>query len=106
LLGDTLYIGNTDGVVAFPYTLGAIRLTARGRKVTELKPVGHWTRSLLPSADGRKLFVGVGSFSNIGERGLASATLAVIRRQSISSRFGQSLSPAHFLEWHCTTWRS
>ncbi len=70
LLGDTFYVGNTDGVVAFPYTLGATRITAPGRKMTQFKPGGHWTRSLLPSPDGRKLFVGVGSFSNIGERGL------------------------------------
>lgn len=54
LLGDTFYVGNTDGVVAFPYTPGATRITAPGRKVTEFKPGGHWTRSLLPSADGRK----------------------------------------------------
>ena len=70
LLGDTFYVGNTDGVVAFPYTSGATRITAPGRKLTAFKPGGHWTRSLLPSADGRKLFIGVGSFSNIGERGL------------------------------------
>jgi glucose/arabinose dehydrogenase len=70
LLGDTFYVGNTDGVVAFPYTSGATRITAPGRKLTTFKPGGHWTRSLLPSVDGRKLFVGVGSFSNIGERGL------------------------------------
>jgi glucose/arabinose dehydrogenase len=71
LLGDTFYVGNTDGVVAFPYTTGARRITALGRKLIELKPGGHWTRSLLPSLDGQKLFVGVGSFSNIGESGLA-----------------------------------
>ena len=70
LLGDTFYVGNTDGVVAFPYTPGATRITAPGRKFTAFKPGGHWTRSLLPSVDGRKLFIGVGSFSNIGERGL------------------------------------
>jgi glucose/arabinose dehydrogenase len=70
LLGDTFYVGNTDGVVAFPYTSGATRISAPGRKLAEFKPGGHWTRSLLPSPDGRKLFVGVGSFSNIAERGL------------------------------------
>ncbi len=70
LLGETFYVGNTDGVVAFPYTSGATRITAPGRKLTQFKPGGHWTRSLLPSVDGRQLFVGVGSFSNIGERGL------------------------------------
>src|ERR1700751_6166229 len=71
LLGDAYYVGNTDGVVAFPYATGATRITASGRKLTEFKPGGHWTRSLLPSPDGLKLFVGVGSFSNIGESGMS-----------------------------------
>jgi glucose/arabinose dehydrogenase len=70
LLGDTFYVGNTDGVVAFPYTAGASRITATGRKLTTFKPAGHWTRSLLPSPDGQKLFVGVGSLSNIAESGM------------------------------------
>jgi glucose/arabinose dehydrogenase len=70
LLGDTFYVGNTDGVVAFPYTAGASRITAPGRKLTAFKPAGHWTRSLLPSPDGQKLFVGVGSLSNIAESGM------------------------------------
>ena len=70
LLGDTFYVGNTDGVVAFPYQAGASRITAPGRKLTAFKPGGHWTRSLLPSPDGKKLFIGVGSLTNIGDRGL------------------------------------
>ena len=70
LLGDTFYVGNTDGVVAFPYTPGATRITAPGRKLTAFKPGGHWTRSLLPSPDGRKLYVGVGSLSNIADYGM------------------------------------
>jgi len=71
LVGDTFYVGNTDGVVAFPYTTGATRITAPGRRLTTFKPGGHWTRSLLASADGRKLFIGVGSLSNIGEHGFS-----------------------------------
>src|SRR6185369_225500 len=59
LLGDTFYVGNTDGVVAFPYTTGTTRITAAPRKLTTFKPGGHWTRSLLPSPDGRRLYVGV-----------------------------------------------
>src|ERR1700716_717487 len=70
LVGDTFYVGNTDGVVAFPYA-GADRITAPGRKLVTFKPGGHWTRSLLPSPVGRKLFVGVGSSSNIAENGMA-----------------------------------
>jgi glucose/arabinose dehydrogenase len=72
LVGDTFYVGNTDGLVAFPYTLGASRITASGRKLAEFKPGGHWTRSLLRSPDGRKLYVGVGSSSNIAENGMAA----------------------------------
>jgi len=70
LLGDTFYVGNTDGVVAFAYATGATRITAPGRKLTEFKPGGHWTRSLLPSPDGSKLYIGVGSLSNIGDNGM------------------------------------
>jgi glucose/arabinose dehydrogenase len=71
LLDDTFYVGNTDGVVAFSYTTGATRISAPGRTLTTFKPGGHWTRSLLPSADGRKLYVGVGSLSNIAESGFS-----------------------------------
>ena len=72
LLGDTFYVGNTNGVVAFPYEAGARRITAPGKKLNELKPGGHWTRSLLPSPDGRRLYIGVGSLSNIAENGMAA----------------------------------
>jgi glucose/arabinose dehydrogenase len=70
LVGDTFYVGNTDGVMAFPYRAGTTRITEPGRRLATFKPGGHWTRSLLPSADGRRLYVGVGSLSNIGELGL------------------------------------
>jgi len=69
LIGDTFYVGNTDGVMAFPYRGGATRIDAPGRRLATFKPSGHWTRSLLSSADGRTLYVGVGSLSNIGEMG-------------------------------------
>jgi glucose/arabinose dehydrogenase len=69
LVGETFYVGNTDGIVAFPYTSGATRITAPARKLTTFKSGGHWTRSLLASPDGRKLYAGVGSLSNIGDNG-------------------------------------
>jgi glucose/arabinose dehydrogenase len=72
LLGETFYVGNTDGVVAFPYVAGANRITAPGRKLATFKPGGHWTRSLLASPDGRKLYAGVGSLTNIGDEGMAA----------------------------------
>jgi glucose/arabinose dehydrogenase len=70
LVGDTFYVGNTDGVVAFPYVSGADRIAADGRKLVTFKPAGHWTRSLLPSPDGKKLYAGVGSSTNIADDGM------------------------------------
>jgi len=70
VLGSNFYVGNTDGVVVFPYIEGASRITVPGRKLIDFKPGGHWTRSLLPSPDGQKLYAGVGSLSNIGDEGL------------------------------------
>ena len=67
LLGDTFYVGNTDGVVAFDYTPGATTLTGPGRTLASFPAGGHWTRSLLPSPDGQQLYIGVGSLSNIAE---------------------------------------
>jgi glucose/arabinose dehydrogenase len=71
LLGDTFYVGNTDGVVAFPYTTGAKSITEPGRKLTTHNGGGHWTRSLLLSSDKTKLFIGVGSLTNIADKGMA-----------------------------------
>ena len=72
LVGDTFYVGNTDGVVAFPYAAGASRIAAPGRKLIAFKTDGHWTRSLLASPDGTKLFAGVGSLTNIADDGMAA----------------------------------
>jgi len=71
LIGETLYVGNTDGVYAYPFTVGDTRITASGKKLLATKPGGHWTRSLLASKDQTKLYVGVGSQSNIGDSGMA-----------------------------------
>jgi len=108
LLGDTFYVGNTDGLVAFPYAAGASRITLPGRKLTEFKPGGHWTRSLLPSPDGQKLFVGVGSSSNIGENGMAvEAGRAAIHELDLASGgsriFAAGLRNPVGLAWEPTT---
>ncbi len=70
LVNDTFYVGNTDGVVAFPYSEGDTRINGEGRKLVDFKPGGHWTRSLIASEDGKKLYAGVGSQSNIAEVGM------------------------------------
>lgn len=70
LQGETIYVGNTDGVVAFRCEAGTARIKGPPRKLVDFKPGGHWTRSLLKSPDGSKLYAGVGSLSNIGEHGM------------------------------------
>lgn len=73
LVEDTLYVANTNEVLAFPYAEGDTKITAKGRKVANLNalaPNNHWTRNLIASPDGKYLFVAVGSNSNIAENGL------------------------------------
>ena len=70
LVEGTFYVGNTDGIVAFPYEEGAVRLTGDGRKLVDFKPHGHWTRSLIVSPDRTKIYAGVGSLSNIADEGM------------------------------------
>lgn len=69
LADGVFYVGNTDGIVAFPYHKGATRLDEPGRRLVEFKPGGHWTRSLILSPDRTRLYAGVGSLTNIGDNG-------------------------------------
>jgi glucose/arabinose dehydrogenase len=68
----TLYVANTDAIIAFKYALGDTKITGPGVRLTDL-PAGdinhHWTKSLAASLNGAKLYVGVGSNSNITENG-------------------------------------
>ena len=73
LVGDALYVANTDALLRFPYRSGETRITAPGTKVTDLPggPINHhWTKNVIASADGTKLYVAVGSNSNVAENGL------------------------------------
>jgi glucose/arabinose dehydrogenase len=73
LVGDTFYVANTDALVSFPYKEGETEINAAATIVTPLPggPINHhWTKSLVASPDGSKLYVGVGSNSNAGENGL------------------------------------
>lgn len=73
LIGETLYVANTDAVMAFPYKTGDTTITAPGRKLADL-PGGainhHWTKNIIASADGTKLYAASGSNSNVGENGM------------------------------------
>ena len=73
LRGDDLYVANTDGLLVFPYRAGQTRIEAPGRKILDLPAGGynnHWTRNVRVGPDGTKLYVTVGSASNVGEHGM------------------------------------
>jgi glucose/arabinose dehydrogenase len=73
LVGNAFYVANADAVVRMPYVEGQTRIEAPPTKVADL-PAGrinqHWTRNLIASPDGRKLYVAIGSASNIAEHGI------------------------------------
>ena len=77
LIGHDFYVADTDAVLRFPYEDGQTKITAQGSKVTDL-PGGplnhHWTKNLVASADGRHLYVSIGSNSNAGENGMDKET--------------------------------
>lgn len=75
VVGDTLYVANTDALLAFPYKAGDTKITAKGEKIVPLPagvPNNHWARNVIASPDKKTLLVTVGSNSNIGENGLKS----------------------------------
>jgi len=77
LVGNDLYVADTDAILRFPFTPGETKITAPPQKVIDL-PGGlidhHWTKSLTASPDGSKLYAGVGSNSNVQERGPEAET--------------------------------
>ena len=73
LIGDDLYVANTDAILKFHYASGATQIAGAGTKLTDL-PAGeinhHWTKNIIASQDGSKLYATVGSNSNAGENGI------------------------------------
>ena len=73
LVEDRLYVANTDGIVRFPYRGGQTEIDAAGERVMDL-PAGpinhHWTKNIIASRDGGKLYATVGSNSNVAEKGM------------------------------------
>jgi len=67
LIGDRFYVANTDSIVRYPYRAGQTRITGGGEKIFDLPPGGHYTRNLIADSAGRKIYVAVGSSSNIDE---------------------------------------
>ncbi len=110
LIGNTLYVANADRLMAYPYQSGQTRITAPGRELADL-PGGinhHWTKALLASPDGSKLYVGVGSNSNITENGIEAeyrraAVLEVDTVSGASRIFASGLRNPTGLQWEPQT---
>jgi glucose/arabinose dehydrogenase len=107
LVGNDLYVANTDAVVRFPYAQGATRIDAPGEKVADL-PAGtrnhHWTKNLIASSDGTKLYATVGSNSNVAENGMEAeegrAAVGEIDLQKKAQRiFASGLRNPNGLAW-------
>jgi glucose/arabinose dehydrogenase len=74
LVGDKLYVADTNALLRFDYREGATKIETPGTKIADLAALApnlHWTKSLVASPDGSRLYVGVGSNSNFGENGPA-----------------------------------
>lgn len=112
LIGDSLYVANTDALLRFPYVAGADSITATGEKIVDLpyraEGNGHWTRTLLASADGTKMYVAVGSASNIADAGIEAekdraAILEVDLATKQSRVFASGLRNPVGIAWEPTT---
>jgi glucose/arabinose dehydrogenase len=77
LVGNTLYVADTDAILRFPYQEGETKISARGEKLIDL-PAGpinhHWTKNVIATRDGSRLYVTVGSNSNAAENGIDKET--------------------------------
>lgn len=71
LVGGRLYVGAHDALLAYPYTAGATSITAKPEKIVALPGGGnHWAKNVVASPDGKFLYIGVGSATNIGDKGM------------------------------------
>ncbi len=77
LVGNKLYVANSDAIMMFPYTSGDLQISAPGTKLIDL-PAGlrnhHWTKNIIANADGSQMYVTIGSNSNVAENGIEAET--------------------------------
>jgi glucose/arabinose dehydrogenase len=111
LVGNNFYVANTDAVMRFSYETGNTRITTPGVRLIEL-PAGtinhHWTRNIIATHDGSRLYVTVGSNSNVGENGMENeagraAILEVDPESGHSRVFASGLRNPNGLDWEPTT---
>jgi glucose/arabinose dehydrogenase len=111
LVGNDLYVACTDAILRYSYTSGATQITGPGEKIVDL-PAGtinhHWTKNVIASADGSRLYVTVGSNSNIAEKGMANeenraAILEVYLATRRSRVFASGLRNPNGMGWQPQT---
>lgn len=105
--GNSFFLGNTDAVLRFPYTKGQQQLTGGGEKIADLPGGGynqHWTRNVVASPDRNKLYVSVGSRSNVDEEELPRASVQVMNLDgSQQQTFASGLRNPVGLDFHPVT---
>lgn len=75
IIGNHFYVGNTDGIVEYDYTPDAASITSAGRQIIALPPKGrHWTKNIITNSNKNKIYIAVGSSSNVAENGLDKET--------------------------------
>ncbi|MGE5523848.1 MAG: PQQ-dependent sugar dehydrogenase [Rhodospirillaceae bacterium] len=111
LVGNEFFVANTDAVVRFPYVPGETRITASGTQFVAL-PAGplnhHWTKNIIASRDGARLYVTIGSNSNVAENGMAAeegrAAIWEVDRQTGAHRlYASGLRNPNGMAWEPTT---
>jgi glucose/arabinose dehydrogenase len=104
---NSFFLGNTDAVVRFPYSQGQNKITGKGEKIADLPAQGynnHWTRNVVVSPDGKKLYVSVGSGTNVDEEPLPRASIQVMNLDgSQQQTFASGLRNPVGLDFHPIT---
>ncbi|MBE9005684.1 sorbosone dehydrogenase family protein [Fortiea sp. LEGE XX443] len=105
--GNSFFLGNTDAVLRFPYSKGQKQLSGTGKKIADLPGGGynqHWTRNVVAAPDGKKLYVSVGSRSNVDEEALPRASVQVMNLDgSQKQTFAYGLRNPVGLDFHPVT---
>ncbi|WP_338144594.1 PQQ-dependent sugar dehydrogenase [Aequorivita xiaoshiensis] len=111
VIGDCLYVANTDALLSFPYKTGQTKIKTKGQKVVDL-PAGkvnqHWTRNIIANEDNSKIYIAVGSGDNIGEKGMEhevmKANILVVNSDGSNlSVFASGLRNPVGMDWEPTT---
>lgn len=100
ILNNNFYVANTNGVMQFPYRKGDNKITGAGKAILSLPAGGynnHWTRNIIAAPDGSKLYISVGSGSNVAEHGMENESAGPISCKRIQTAATKGSMPAGFV---------